>query len=445
MEKVILRDLGGGLILRRANVADAGALAGFNARIHGNIEKDQPDERVGVWTRDLMERPHPTFNVGDFTIVEDTKTGEIVSSSNLISQTWSYGGVPFGVGRSELVGTHPDYRNRGLVRAQYEMIHQWSAGRGELAQAITGIPYFYRKFGYEMGLELGGGRIGYKPQIPKLEDGAEEPYNLRAATEADLSFITQLYQQSTSRYLVNCVWDQDLWRYELNGRSLKNVNRSELRMIEALDGELVGFLAHPPFLWEESMAVVLYELKPGVSWLAVTPSVIRYLRSTGIAYAAQEKKNEFAAFYFNLGSEHPVYQAVTNRLPHVRNPYAWYLRVPDLVRFTQHIAPVLERRLAQSVAGYSGELKLSFYRDGLRFVIEEGRLAQIEAWKPEPSAGSGDAGFPDLTFLQLLFGYRSFEELTHAFADCWFGKKDDGLVLLNAMFPKQASSVWPVS
>ncbi len=33
-------------------------------------------------------------------------------------------GFPFGVGRPELVGTLPEYRNRGLVRAQFEEVHQ---------------------------------------------------------------------------------------------------------------------------------------------------------------------------------------------------------------------------------------------------------------------------------------------------------------------------------
>ena len=175
-----------------------------------------------------MERPHPTFNVRDFTVVEDTTKGEIVSSLNLISQTWRYAGIPFGVGRPELVGTHPDYRHRGLVRAQFEMIHQWSAERGHKLQAITGIPYFYRKFGYEMALNLGGGRDGFKPDVPKLKQGEEEPYRIRPADVADLPFITELFSKASQRYLVSCDWDQSLWEYELRGKSAKNINRMEL-------------------------------------------------------------------------------------------------------------------------------------------------------------------------------------------------------------------------
>src|SRR5712691_11396345 len=113
-------------------------------------------------------------------------TGAIVSSMNLISQTWVYDGIPFGVGRPELVGTSLEYRYRGLVRAQFEVIHQWSTERGERLQAITGIPWYYRQFGYEMALNLGGGRVGYRPHIPELKDGEPEPYRVRPATAADL-------------------------------------------------------------------------------------------------------------------------------------------------------------------------------------------------------------------------------------------------------------------
>ncbi len=443
-DSVILRHLGDGLILRRATVTDVEALATFNAEIHRNPDATEPDFRVGVWTRDLMEPGHPTFDASDFTVVEDTRTGQIVSSLNLISQTWSYGGIPFQVGRPELVGTHPDYRRRGLVRAQFEVIHQWSAARGEKVQAITGIPYFYRQFGYEMGLTLGGGRLGYKLDVPKLKEGEVEPYRVRPATEEDLTFIARVYEQAMSRYLVTCVRDETMWRYELCGRSQDNCERRELRIVETTTGEPVGFLAHEPRLERAILRITSYELKPGISWLAVTPTILRYLQVTGETYAAQDQKGEFESFAFWLGPEHPVYQAIPDRLPVTRKPYAWYVRVADLPDFLRHITPVLEQRLARSAfVGHTGELKLSFYRSGLRLVFTDGKLTSIEPWT-FTGGDWGSAAFPDLTFLQLLFGYRTVEELNYAFADCW-ASNDETRVLLNALFPKQPSSVWPVA
>jgi len=80
------------------------------------------------------------------------------------------------VGRPELVGTHPDYRRRGLIRAQFKIIHQWSAARGHAMQAITGIPWYYRQFGYEMALELHGSRQGSISDVPIRKKGESEPY-----------------------------------------------------------------------------------------------------------------------------------------------------------------------------------------------------------------------------------------------------------------------------
>ena len=80
----------------------------------------------------------------------------------------------------------------------------------------------------------------------------------------------------------------------------------------------------------------------------------------------------------------------------------------------------------------------------LRLVLDRGRLATIEEWKPEPDRISGDAGFPGLTFLQLVFGYRSLDELKYAYADCWT-KGDQTPVILELLFPKMASSVWGLS
>lgn len=444
--KIILRDMGDGLVLRRSTPDDAEALADFNARVHSDDGWDKPDERIGVWTHDLLTKPHPTFDAGDFTIVEDTRAGKIVSSMNLIPQTWEYAGVPFPVGRPELVGTHPDYRKRGLVRAQFDVVHQWCAERGLLVQGITGIPYYYRQFGYEMALNLSGGRNGYKVHVPKLAEGEEEPYIVRPAQEADLPFIVELYKLGNQRWMVSCVRDAAYWRYELCDMSAKNVNRFELRIIQAKDGEAVGFLTHPHFTWGPVFAATTYELKPGVSWGAVTPSVVRYLYATGEAIAALEgKQAEFDAFSLNLGVDHPAYQAFGDNLPRIREPYAWYIRVPDLPGFIRLIGPALEKRLAASAfAGHSGELKIGFYRDGLLLGFEAGKLVKVENYQPQPYGHSADAGFPDLTFLQLLFGRRSVDELHYAFADCFY---NNGMAhgLLDALFPKQASDVWMLS
>ncbi len=431
------RFLADGVRLRRAAPDDVEAIAELQARAHSDAGWDTPDEGVRLWIRDLLTRPHPTFQPADFVMVEVLQTGAIVSSMCLISQTWRYGAIPFGVGRPELVATHPDYRRRGLVRAQFELLHALSAERGELLQAITGIPWYYRQFGYEMALSLYGARMGYAPQVPALKEGQVEPYRLRPAAEEDVPFLMAVEAHAAARSVVGCVRDAAMWRYELGGRSPEAAEQRQWGVIETPEGERVGFLAHPAGLWNTTISATAYELREGVSWLAVTPAVVRYLWAYGSG------KGKCLAFSFSLGETHPVYEAFSAGLPRIQPPYAWYLRVPDLPAFLRHIAPVLETRLAQSVAaGHTGALTLGFYRSGVRLTFERGCLTEVAPWEPQGN-DTGAAAFPNLTFLQLLFGYRALAELRAAFPDCYANA--EATVLLNALFPKQPSSVWPVS
>ena len=442
----VLRDLGNGLILRRATIEDAQDLAAFY--MEAFRQPDEPDPNPGFLaaTHDHLHGPRPTYGPDNFTIVEDTASGAIVSSIGLLSQTWTYGGIEFAVGRIEPVATHAKYRRRGLVRAQFEVAHQWSAERGELAQAITGIPYFYRQFGYEMTIELGGGREGSKANVPSLKDGQQEPCLIRPATTTDLPFIKDTDERGSSRYLVTCRRDEALWRHELCGRMEGNFNGVLFRILEAPSGERLGYFAYHPRPWRGTLGLRAYELTAGHSWAAVTPTVLRYLKQVGEAYAAEHggQIEPFERLAFHLGTEHPAYAVLASVLPQINRPYAFYMRVPDLSAFLSHIAPVLEQRLAASpLAGHGGELRLSFYRSGLRLSFEQGKLTQVESWQPG-HAEDGDAAFPDLTFLKLLFGYRDLTEIRHAFPDCWC-RDDVTEALLSALFPKRPSLVWAVN
>ena len=449
-KNLLIQDLGNGLILRHGAPADAEAVAEFCARIHSDDGPEKPDLRVGTWASDLLAKPHPTFQPGDYTLVEETATGRLVSMLNLIPQTWSYAGIPFEVGRPELVGTLPEFRGRGLVRLQFETIHRWGVERGHQVQAITGIPYYYRQFGYEMTLRLGGGWLVPRAMVPPAPTEGGEPFKFRPAQAADLPFIAGLYDASCKRLMISCRWDETLWRYELEGKSPNNINRCEIVVIENPSGEPVGFLTTPFEPWSGSgrtmLPVYWLEAVPQVSYGALAPAVLRYLRDAGDAMLRRlERPDGVTSVGLWLGGEHPVYEALSNQSKIVRPAYAWYIRVADLPGFISHIAPALEQRLAGSAFhGHSGELKLSFYRRGLRLVFEQGRLATVENWAPFPQGHSGDAGFPDLTFLHLVFGHRSLQELRGFYPDCWVDK-DEAAGLLEALFPKQHSDLWPVS
>lgn len=439
----IIKELGDGLILRRSSGDDVDALSDFNKQIHAEDEMDGIG--VDAWTRDLLSGKHPSFGVDDFTVVEHVDDHKIVSTMNLISQTWAYEGIPFGVGRPELVGTLPEFRGRGLVRQQFDVIHKWSEERGELVQAITGIPWYYRQFDYEMAMNLDGGRAGYIPGVVALKDGESEAYVLRKATEDDIPFINDLYDQGCKRDEVSTIWTNDLWQFEISGKLKMDINlRLFFIILKENTGEPLGYIAVPGIKWRNMTAITSFELIKGADWFKITPAVVRWLWKFG-EEQAKEQKNLQQAFGFWLGEEHPVYQVYGEYMPRVRSPYAWYIRVPDLAKFLLTISPALDERLSHSIlCNYTGEISVSFYRSGLKLGFQNGKMISAENL-----VGKGlkdcKAEFPDLTYLQMLFGRRNLADLRQAYPDVTVNSTDETKFLLETLFPRKASNLWPIS
>jgi hypothetical protein len=450
----VIRDLGDGLVLRRATDDDAEPLAAFVGDVLRAQDSVEASLTLAAWERDLIGGRHPSFRPQDATVVAERRTGAIVSCLHLLSQTWTYDGVPIAVGQPELIGTVAGRRGSGLVRAQFEVIHRWSAERGHHMLAITGIPWFYRQFGYELAIERGGGpRVFLDAVTPPRE--SPPGWRVRPATDTDVAFLVELSAAATARHLVSVPRDAALWRYELTGKRPDSAARREIRILER-DGERVGYLSHGFDLWGGSLVITAFEVKAGVSWHEAWVCTLRHFVEASGAMAGTSPGTRCTALSFwLLGTEHPLY-GVFHFQDH-DDAYAWYARVPDVAAFLRAVAPALERRLAASpCAGHTGTLTLGFYASGVRLTLDRGKVGAVEAWRPDLTVRGLEFGrpsndprrplatFPDLTFLQLLFGFRGLRELEAAFPDCVV-RTQEARALLGALFPKTPSDIWPVT
>ncbi|HEX5506571.1 MAG TPA: GNAT family N-acetyltransferase [Thermomicrobiales bacterium] len=434
-------DLGDSLALRWAGADDAERVAQFNAQVFRNAADDPPDQWALTQTREYMVLGHPLLAATDFALVEDTATGAVVASTCLMRQIWDYDGVAFDVGRPELVGTDPAYRNRGLVRALFAALHERSAARGQPVQAITGIPYFYRQFGYEYALDVDGGRVAYLDSLPEAKEGEPEAYALRPATPDDLPFIMALYDRRRAGLHVSTVIPQEVWGTAFD--QCDPAYRTAWRLLVIVDaaGATCGYVRVSSRRGGQFLPVWDFAVREGLSPRTVAPPVLRALRDIAAATPVWQRERPLRGLALLLGREHPLYAALgPTVLPRDFPPYAWYVRVADLPAFLRRLAPALERRLAASPeAGYSGELKLDFYRDGLRLTFADGRLTDAAPWRRPVWGEDAQAGFPPLVFLQLLFGYRGLAELRAAYPDVT--AEAEGAALLDILFPQRLSWV----
>jgi GNAT superfamily N-acetyltransferase len=441
------RELGEGLIQRWSTPKDTENIA----QLIGLVYRDKEDEPLNLRAIDSVRRhmsgDFPLMGSGDYAVIENTgKEGNpLVACTCLWRQEWEYEGIAFGVGQPEFVATHPDYRNRGLIRALFDMVHTRSEEEGHLVQGITGITHFYRQFGYEYALELEGRRVTYLSLIPRAQESTPEPYSLRAAITQDIPLLMELYNRQRATSMVWAIASERFWRYQMEEVQDPTVAGKQMcvRMIVDDAGTVQGYLMVAIKRWGKNLNVYALNVAAGVSWQAVAPPLLRALQAYGMQIPAVRPDaaplNEIS---FWLGSAHPVYDVLGEALaPFYEPPYAWYVRVPDVLAFIRHIAPALERHLANSAAAaYTGELTLDFYRGGLHMVFDKGHITHIEPWRAPAYKNNADASCPALVFLQLLFGYRSLHELRYAFPDVRV-ENSTAEVLLNALFPKKFSWV----
>jgi GNAT superfamily N-acetyltransferase len=439
-------ELGGGLIQRWSTREDTENIA----HLCGLVFRDKEDEPINIRAvesaRRHMSGDFPLMGPGDYAVIEDPgKEGNpLVAATCLWRQQWEYEGIAFGVGQPEYVVTHPDYRHHGLIRALFEMLHTRSEAEGHLAQGITGISYFYRQFDYEYALELEGRRVTYFSLIPRAQDATPELYALRVATTEDIPLLMELYNRQRAASMVSAIASERFWRYQIEEEKDPTIGKSMcVRILVDAAGAAQGYVMVDIRRWGADLGVYALNLAVGVSWQAVMPSLLRVLQAYGMQIPAIElDAPPLSEISFWLGSAHPAYEVLGESLaPYYEPPYAWYVRVPDVPAFLRHIAPALEKRLAHSTAAaYTGELTLDFFRSGLHMVFDKGRITHIEPWRAPLYKSNADATCPALVFLQLLFGYRSLDELRYAFPDVRV-EKSEAEVLLNALFPKKFSWV----
>lgn len=447
-------DLGDGLVIRSATSADVDRLAEFCSEVF----KDEPSGTeaywIAEWMRDLLTKPHPTLNTDDVMIVEDVPNNRIASTTTYMSQTLSYDGVKFEIGRPEIVGSASEYRNRGLIRKQFEIMHRWGDERGHLAQIIDGIPTYYRQFGYEYAIANVGGRYAPIQSFPSWGKDEKRPFRLRDAIDDDIPYITRILNDSAQRSLVSPVFREDEVRHLTFNRTERSAVCHQTSVLCQSDGETlgepVGVLMYAMVVPIDEGVMLRVEMTEPKFWREATRSLLCEIRE--LAQIASDKdpdpEREIKRIRQDMQPDHPIYMFDDGALgDQPERQYAWYVRVPDITKFLQEISPVLERKLEASLhRRFSGAVNLRIDNDLVSISVDDGVITEVSSknavHRATSSGGWHDATgrFTTSTFLPVLFGMRSVTETVLAHIDANTNSKSDRH-LLETLFPKRTSDL----
>lgn len=419
MGQRLYRDLGDGLVMRGIEFEeDIQRVAAAQREAFGEAELE-------ALTREVF-RKYPGFEWQDGILVEDTRSKEIVSSICLLPSVWAYEEATLKVAELGIVGTRKEYRRRGLVRAQMEVFERQLQERGFELGAIEGIPYFYRQFGYEYAVPLHTDCKLELAQIPDLAEGEEEAAHIRPMVEADIAQATAFYEATTARLCVRTKRDSAAWRY-MNSLSEDNPQHATAYVVE-IGGRAAGYFRAAVHGWDKECWQCREMSDLGYDAIL---AILRFMKKQAI-----EKGCKRLSLDLHLSAPAML---VGKRLGgQSRRPYGWQIRIPNRARFLQKIAPVLERRIAESVlAGLSQTVQMNFYAETIELVFQKGKLEKVVSLGPTDARGIRLPPYPDV---QLLMGYRSREEISDYRLD--FSVDAKFQLLVDTLFPKRESYIY---
>jgi predicted N-acetyltransferase YhbS len=348
-----------------------------------------------------------------FTVAVDG--AQVVSSLCLMAEVFHLEGVALAVGRPEYVATASGYEHRGLVRRQMEVVHRWSRERGDLLSIVTGVPYFYRRFGYEYAVAF--------PRVRLMTPGADLSmpvgWTVRRAEPSDLPAILALEERIQEGVALRATREESWWRFLLSG------DEPDAWYVATQDGVVRGSAALGPGIPGLGTSVTMVH---GVAaeraeavWALATEAAAR-----GLPVAVEERR----------GLAHVVDASSTRH----GQAYALYVRVPDPVALLDRLRPALGARLARSPhAASSGRLVLSLFPASVVLTYERGEVIAVEAG-PRQQWGREHPSMavpPDLV-ATLVFGRYGAAGLAERHDDVLLGPAAD---LVEVLFPKLSTDL----
>jgi ribosomal protein S18 acetylase RimI-like enzyme len=436
-------------LIRPGRPADIDRCAALNDTLH-------PYDGIGAWTRDLFDR-HPSVSPGDFLVAEPAGGDGIAAALVGIRQEWAFAGIRLPVVQVELVGTDPRHRGRGLSGRLLHALHTRCAADGTALQVIEGIPYFYRRYGYEYALNIGGApdipaeRLRDLPLPPRrsrpgLGPGLRLGPVIRPATPSDAPALARLDRTVAGRDVLTCVRDEHGWIHEISGHRDDSLARRAVLAVPDASGDVTGYLVHGRRLGTDgSLPVFAAVCGEHGAWPRVVPIMLRHLAEAGAAAAGPQRP--FTSLRLRLPDSHPLARFAHAGTP--QRPRAWYARTGgDPAALLDRWLPVLARRWREQGLRWPGDtMVIDTYHQWIRLHFAKGTPVTARA-EPRGSERVDEtavhAAVPPGALLQMLLGHRSPKELQDIWPDMIMHDAATA-EFLEAGFPAVPPEIWAVA
>jgi len=383
----------------------------LNITVHGEHTKEYIE---GLFLE------HPRREEVLWLYIEANDTGIIVSGLTLCPLEWTIEDLTIHICEMGFVGTLEPYRGRGFIEKLNEIFEKAMAERKYVFSVIRGIPYYYRRFGYEYVFPLDDRITLSSKKIPDKEYGN---LKIRRANHPDLKLIQTLYDNFHKQFYIVNKFDKESFVYRFFKEEF-NDNRLSTYIIEdtgqavayfsiSMSYDNMAYTINVPRLTYQQMIKILQFVKN-----------IHENKNSDIQFHVRQD-SEFGKFIFNLGGI-PLYR------------YGWQLKIPNLNLFFKSIKSIIEQRIKNSIyKDFSRNIIISNYQDNIELNFINGIITEITLIKGYPDPEKCDLRIPGSLLFKLLLSDKSMEEINYIIDDAIV--KPSSKLLIDVMFPKKSS------
>ncbi len=422
-------NLGDGLILRTIKESDRDSLVKLASHC---FQKEDMGKGISIYVNQLVDY-YPSFSLQDnFIVVDTAKNDMVISWVNLNRKICVFESVKIPYGSVDIVGTHRDYRNRGLVRQLFQALESRAMEYNLAFIVILGIPYFYKSFGYEYGVRFEG----------NIQISGQRMFN-------------QL-EKKISEFNIEKVVDEDSFSQYLETRAKRN---KHLDLYQELSSKSFDFYNNPK-LAESDEARHFFLVKKGDSIIGNFYSMVRFgsfcirelflenLRAVNsiFRFAFSESKKYNLPISILKPAQQEILIEIENFVgSNFSADYAWFVKIPAFHLFLEQITSILERRLYSSkYKNYTGSLSINYFKGGILLGLKNGKLSSITRLINSEVQNSNvefDLQIPPDSLMQLMLGHKAIDSLKSESYDISY--REGSKFLIDILFPKIRQSLTP--
>jgi len=332
-------------------------------------------------------------------------SGRLVAHAVVIPRRFMIDGVPVEMGQVGYIATHPKYRKQGFMKDLMPAIDTLIAQKGLPLAYLFGIPYFYRRYGYEYALPDDSFRVAPSLELDRLRPGptvSPDEFIIRRLEFDDIDRALAIYGKDASHRTMWHPRSRKVWSFQSEQLQLFSEGWEAEEVVFEKDGKVKGYMRYDVLDDALKVREVNFDeeyQKEGLSFALEHIINDAFARNLPRVQAAIPLDHPFMNFFVTRGGVSVDYT------------YGGMMKVIDLMELMKRLKNLINQRMiGTELTRFVGTMTINIYEEHINIRIINGKIRTLDIKPREPEVMKEIRLSPQ-QFVQLLTGYKGVDDL----------------------------------